>query len=83
MHELRGDPEPSPDLLLGHMAPCDLVLVEGFKGGDFPKLEVWRTEDGKSTLPPHLTGHRHDCRRRTDARRSRRGRIGSPGCRSA
>jgi len=44
------------------MAPCDLVLVVGFKGGDFPKLEVWRTEDGKSTLPPHLTGHRHERR---------------------
>ncbi|HMN75387.1 MAG TPA: molybdopterin-guanine dinucleotide biosynthesis protein MobB [Burkholderiaceae bacterium] len=50
MHELGGEPEPSPDVLLGHTSPCDLVLVEGCKGGEFPKLEVWRTEGGKSTL---------------------------------
>jgi molybdopterin-guanine dinucleotide biosynthesis protein B len=50
MHELRGDPEPPLDALLAHMAPCDLVLVEGFKGGDFPKLEVWRAELGRPAL---------------------------------
>jgi len=42
MHELRSDREPGFDELLPRLAPCDLVLVEGFKGGDFPKLEVWR-----------------------------------------
>ena len=56
MHELRGEPEPPLELLLGHMAPCDLVLVEGFKGGDFPKLEVWRAELGKPTLWPDWPG---------------------------
>lgn len=56
MHELRGEPEPPLDVLLGHMAPCDLVLVEGFKGGDFPKLEVWRAELGKPTLWPRWPG---------------------------
>jgi len=50
MHELRGDPEPPLETLLGHMAPCDLVLIEGFKGGDFPKLEVWRAALGKPAL---------------------------------
>lgn len=50
MHELRGDPEPPLETLLAHMAPCDLVLVEGFKGGDFPKLEVWRAELGRPAL---------------------------------
>lgn len=50
MHELRGDPEPPLEDLLAHMAPCDLVLVEGFKGGDFPKLEVWRAAVGKPAL---------------------------------
>ena len=42
MHELRGAPEPPLPYLLGRLQACDLVLVEGFKQGDFPKLEVWR-----------------------------------------
>lgn len=42
MHELRGTKEPSLDFLLDRMQECDLVLVEGFKNGEFPKLEVWR-----------------------------------------
>ena len=56
MHELRDEPEPPLQVLLGHMAPCDLVLVEGFKGGDFPKLEVWRAELGMPTLWPRWPG---------------------------
>lgn len=32
------------------------MLVEGFKGGDFPKLEVWRAEMGKPTLWPAWPG---------------------------
>ena len=32
------------------------MLVEGFKGGDFPKLEVWRAELGKPTLWPQWPG---------------------------
>ena len=50
MHELRADAEPTLDELLPHMAPCDLLLIEGFKGGDFPKLEVWRAAEGKRPL---------------------------------
>jgi len=56
MHELRGDPEPSLDALVKHMQQCDLVLVEGFKGGGFPKLEVWRANVGKPTLWPNWPG---------------------------
>ena len=52
MHELRGAEEPPLDYLLDRMQHCDLVLVEGFKNGDFPKLEVWRAELGKPTLGP-------------------------------
>lgn len=52
MHELRAAPEPSLDYLLDRMQQCDLVLVEGFKNGAFPKLEVWRSALGKSTLWP-------------------------------
>jgi molybdopterin-guanine dinucleotide biosynthesis protein B len=31
MHELRGAPEPGLDVLLKHLSPVDLVVVEGFK----------------------------------------------------
>ena len=56
MHELRGDPEPPLPYLLSRIQPCDLVLVEGFKSGDFPKLEVWRAEVGKPMLWPDWPG---------------------------
>ena len=56
MHELRGAPEPPLDDLLLRMQPCDLVLIEGFKDGEFPKLEVWRTEVGKPPLWPEWPG---------------------------
>ena len=56
MHELRGAPEPSLDYLLGRLQPCDLVLIEGFKDGNFPKIEVWRSEVGRATLWPLWPG---------------------------
>jgi molybdopterin-guanine dinucleotide biosynthesis protein B len=56
MHELRAAPEPSLDYLLDRMQHCDLVLVEGFKNGNFPKLEVWRGSEGKDTLWPDWPG---------------------------
>ena len=52
MHELRGAPEPSLDGLLGHLAPVDLVLVEGFKRDGHCKLEVHRVANGKPFLFP-------------------------------
>jgi molybdopterin-guanine dinucleotide biosynthesis adapter protein len=56
MHELRGAPEPTLDSLLDRLQHCDLVLIEGFKGGDFPKLEVWRESQGQPMLWPHWPG---------------------------
>ena len=56
MHELRGATEPSLDYLLDRLQHCDLVLIEGFKHGDFPKLEVWRASEGKATLWPAWPG---------------------------
>ena len=56
MHELRGAEEPPLDYLLSRIQRCDLVLVEGFKSGDFPKLEVWRAEVGKPRLWPDWPG---------------------------
>jgi molybdopterin-guanine dinucleotide biosynthesis protein B len=58
MHELRGAAEPPLDYLLDRLQDVDVVLVEGFKNGDFPKLEVWRAEVGKPTLWPDWPGIR-------------------------
>lgn len=43
MHELRGDPEPSLFDVVDRLGPADIVVVEGFKAVDFPKIEVRRT----------------------------------------
>lgn len=56
MHELRGADEPPLEYLIDRLQHCDVVLVEGFKGGDFPKLEVWRAEVGKPLLWPEWPG---------------------------
>jgi molybdopterin-guanine dinucleotide biosynthesis protein B len=52
MHELRGAPEPTLDEQLRRMSPCDLLLIEGYKRYPMPKLEVWRSENGKPFLHP-------------------------------
>jgi molybdopterin-guanine dinucleotide biosynthesis protein B len=52
MHERRDESEVCLDELLARLAPCDLVLVEGFKQEPIPKLEVYRPENGKSPLFP-------------------------------
>ncbi|NWG86453.1 MAG: molybdopterin-guanine dinucleotide biosynthesis protein B, partial [Hydrogenophilaceae bacterium] len=52
MHELRGAPEPSLDEHIARLSPCDLVLVEGFKRAELPKLEVWRSANAKPWLHP-------------------------------
>ena len=41
--ELDGRPEPTLDQMLALMAPCDIVIVEGFKRAPIPKIEVRRT----------------------------------------
>src|SRR6185369_8715738 len=38
MHELRGESEPALAALLQALAPCDLVLVDGFKKEPIPKM---------------------------------------------
>jgi molybdopterin-guanine dinucleotide biosynthesis adapter protein len=52
MHELRGAAEPALDELLERMAQVDLVIVEGFKYHDHPKIEVYRHAVGKPLLHP-------------------------------
>jgi molybdopterin-guanine dinucleotide biosynthesis adapter protein len=52
MHELRGAAEPSLDELLAQMNPVDLILIEGFKRGPQPKIEIHRPSLGKPLLAP-------------------------------
>lgn len=40
LHELRHAPEPSLNDHLARLAPCDLVLIEGYRHADLPKIEV-------------------------------------------
>jgi molybdopterin-guanine dinucleotide biosynthesis protein MobB len=50
--ELRGAPEPDLESLLGQLAPCDLVLVEGYKRAPHPKVEAYRAATGRPLLAP-------------------------------
>ena len=52
VHELRGAAEPTLSDLLAKLAPVDLVIVEGFKHGPHPKLEIYRSAVGKPPLHP-------------------------------
>lgn len=50
MHELRGETEPTLDDVLARLSPCDLVLVEGYKRDQHPKIETRRL-DAKERRP--------------------------------
>jgi len=50
MTELRGAPEAPLSELLGHLAPVDLVIVEGYKRDSHPKVEAWRAETGQPLI---------------------------------
>src|SRR4051812_13476888 len=52
MHELRGSHEPTLQELVAHISPCDLLLIEGFKHEEIPKLEVYRSIVDESLLHP-------------------------------
>ena len=58
MHELRGNPEPAFEEMLSRLAPCDIVVIEGYKREPVPKIEARRLE-AKSRVPlapddPHI-----------------------------
>ena len=44
MHELRGEDEPTLEAILSRLAPCDIVLVEGYKREAHDKIETRRLE---------------------------------------
>lgn len=50
MHELRGESEPPLDRILARLAPCDLVLIEGYKREPHAKIEA-RRRDARDTAP--------------------------------
>ncbi len=52
MHELRDEAEPALSELLSVLSVVDLVLVEGFKRDNHPKVEVHRPSLGKPLLQP-------------------------------
>lgn len=54
MHELRGVEEPPLEDILARLAPCDLVLIEGYKREPHPKIEARRL-GARDTAPlsPH------------------------------
>ena len=65
MHELVDEEEPSLEVLCSRLAPCDLVIVEGYKYSVIPKIEVHRSETGH----PHLyQGDKHIVALATDTR---------------
>ncbi len=50
MHELRGEDEPRLEAILARLAPCDLVLIEGYKRESHLKIEARRLA-AKDTAP--------------------------------
>ena len=50
MHELRDQPEPILADLLTRLSPVDLVLIEGYKRADHPKVEAYRAVTGRDLL---------------------------------
>ena len=44
MHELRAEDEPTLETILSRLAPCDIVLVEGYKREAHKKIETRRIE---------------------------------------
>jgi molybdopterin-guanine dinucleotide biosynthesis protein B len=52
LHELQGEAEPDLARHIRRLAPCDWVLIEGFKQEPVPKIEVHRTGRGGEYLYP-------------------------------
>ena len=44
MHEMRDEDEPTLDEILEKIAPCDIVIIEGFKSYPHPKIEATRSK---------------------------------------
>jgi molybdopterin-guanine dinucleotide biosynthesis protein B len=53
VHELKGEPEPRLEEILAKMAPCDLILTEGYKAEGHAKIEVRDVALGHPELARH------------------------------
>lgn len=45
--------EPTLADVLSRLRPVDLILIEGYKRDNHPKIEVWRAEAGHDLIQPH------------------------------
>ena len=52
MQELRNAPEPPLAELLQRLRPVDLILIEGYKRDDHPKIEAHRSAAGTGLIAP-------------------------------
>jgi molybdopterin-guanine dinucleotide biosynthesis protein B len=52
LHELHDEDEPEVPALLARMEPVDVVLIEGFKRENHPKIEIYRGANAKPPLHP-------------------------------
>lgn len=52
MQELRNAPEPPLAELLQRLRPVDLILIEGYKRDDHPKIEAHRVVTGNPLIAP-------------------------------
>jgi len=51
MHELAAhESEPTLEAMIERLSPCDIVLVEGYKRGTHPKIEI-QARDARQTTP--------------------------------
>lgn len=50
MHELDGEREPTMREIVARLAPADVIVVEGYKREDHPKIEC-RRHDGRKGMP--------------------------------
>ena len=51
MRELENEGEPPLEKVLDMLAPCDLIIVEGYKRGGHAKIEVRRNPSGPALAP--------------------------------
>ncbi len=55
--ELGDAPEPALEHVVAKLAPCDVVVVEGYKAASIPKIEVRRRQPAQRQPPPLEAGH--------------------------
>lgn len=53
IREYEQPAEPTVHQLLAELSEVDWVLVEGFRHGELPKIEVWRAATGHPVQYPH------------------------------